>query len=152
MAASRGAEIPGPSGLDMLRGISLMRRHPPGFLRQCELRHGSVVSFPIPRRTVVFVADPVDVRRVLQQNHVGYGKRTIQYDALATVTGMGLLASDGQLWRRLRRLEQPAFHTNLVEGMVGQIIEPTDRLIAALATTFVIARCRRRTRDVATHP
>ncbi len=113
----------------MLRGIRLMRQHPPEFLRQCEQRHGSVVSFPIPRRTVVFLADPVDVRRVLQQNHVGYGKRTIQYDALATVTGIGLLASDGQLWRRLRRLEQPAFHANLIDGMVQQILDPADRLV-----------------------
>ena len=73
----------------MLRNIGLMRRRPPAFLAQCADRYGPVVRFPMPRSEVWLVSDPDDVRRVLQGNHKAYGKRTIQYDTLALVTGTG---------------------------------------------------------------
>ena len=57
-----------------------------------------------------FVNHPDGVRQVLQTNHKAYGKRTVQYDALALVTGRGLLTNDGDSWLRQRRLTQPAFH------------------------------------------
>ena len=115
----------------MLRGIGLMRRDPPQFLADCAERYGPVVAFPIPHATVLYLADPVDVRRVLQGNHTGYGKRTVQYDALSLVTGQGLLVSDGELWRRMRRVLQPAFHHGLVAGMAEAIQRPTERLLHA---------------------
>ena len=114
--------------MDMLRGIGVMRRDPPRFLAECAERFGPVVSFPIPRSTVLYLADPVDVRRVLQGNHPAYGKRTIQYDSLSLVTGHGLLASDGELWRRMRRIVQPAFHHELIAQMADAIQQPTERM------------------------
>jgi cytochrome P450 len=122
-------DIPGPNGSDMLRGIGLMRRNPPLFLEKCKQRYGDVVSFPIPRNCVLFVSDPPDVRRVLQQNHVAYQKRTLQYRALATVTGDGLLVSDGDIWRRMRRLEQPGFRGDVIDAMVPAVLAQTDRLL-----------------------
>lgn len=100
-----------------------MRRHPPAFLAQCADRYGPVVRFPIPRSEVWLLSDPDDVRRVLQGNHKAYGKRTIQYDTLALVTGTGLLASDADLWRRMRRLMAPGFHHDLVAAMATSVHE-----------------------------
>lgn len=107
----------------MLRNIALMRSRPPVFLAQCAERYGPVVRFPIPRSEVWLVSDPVDVRRVLQGNHKAYGKRTIQYDTLALVTGTGLLASDADLWRRMRRVMSPSFHRDLIAAMATSVQE-----------------------------
>jgi cytochrome P450 len=107
----------------MLRNIGLMRRRPPAFLAQCAARYGPVVRFPMPRSEVWLLSDPVDVRRVLQGNHKAYGKRTIQYDTLAMVTGTGLLASDADLWRRMRRIMSPGFHHDLVASMATAVHE-----------------------------
>ncbi len=107
----------------MLRNIALMRSRPPVFLAQCAARYGPVVRFPIPRSEVWLVSDPVDVRRVLQGNHRAYGKRTIQYDTLALVTGTGLLASDADLWRRMRRVMSPGFHHDLIAAMATSVHE-----------------------------
>lgn len=101
----------------MLRNIRLMRSRPPEFLAQCSGRYGSVVRFPMPRSEVWLISDPVDVRRVLQGNHKAYGKRTIQYDTLALVTGTGLLASDADLWLRMRRVMSAGFHHELIATM-----------------------------------
>jgi cytochrome P450 len=105
----------------MLRNIGLMRRRPPVFLAQCAARYGPIVRFPMPRSEVWLVSDPVDVRRVLQGNHKAYGKRTIQYDTLALVTGTGLLASDADLWRRMRRVMSPGFHHDLIAAMAASV-------------------------------
>lgn len=107
----------------MLRNIALMRRHPPAFLAQCAERYGPVVRFPMPRGEVWLLSAPADVRRVLQGNHKAYGKRTIQYDTLALVTGTGLLASDADLWRRMRRIMSPGFHHDLVASMASAVYE-----------------------------
>ncbi len=122
------ATIPGPTGPDMLRGIRQMRASPPEFLAACAARFGPVVKFPIPRATAVYIADPDDVRHVLQKNHTNYGKGTVQYSSLALVTGSGLLTSDGDAWRSMRRIVQPAFHTQ----MVGRVKNAVQRSIAAL--------------------
>lgn len=107
----------------MLRNIALMRRHPPAFLAQCANQYGPVVRFPMPRSEVWLLSDPLDVRRVLQTNHKAYGKRTIQYDTLALVTGSGLLASDVDLWRRMRRIMSPGFHHDLLASMATAVQE-----------------------------
>jgi cytochrome P450 len=107
----------------MLRNIGLMRSRPPAFLAQCAERYGPVVRFPMPRSEVWLISDPIDVRRVLQGNHKAYGKRTIQYDTLALVTGTGLLASDADLWRRMRRVMSPGFHHDLIAAMATSVHE-----------------------------
>ncbi|HVQ87084.1 MAG TPA: cytochrome P450, partial [Actinomycetes bacterium] len=122
--------IPGPGGPRMLMGIRQMRRSPPDFLSACARRYGSVVSFPIPRSNVVFISDPVDVKHVLQGNHTSYGKQTIQYNALAAVTGAGLLASDGEVWRRMRRTLQPAFHRGRIDDMAEAVQRPVGQWVS----------------------
>ena len=116
----------------MLANIRLMRRRPPEFLAQCADRYGPVVRFPIPKADVLLVTDPADIRRVLQTNHTAYGKRTIQYDTLALVTGTGLLASDGQLWKRMRRVMSPSFHRRLVADMSASVVRVTDDWVDGL--------------------
>jgi cytochrome P450 len=128
--SSAQATIPGPSGPRMVQNIRLMRRDPPAFLAACAERYGAVVAFPIPRASVLYIDDPLDVRRVLQTNHAAYGKRTVQYDALAMITGHGLLASDGDLWRRMRRTLQPAFHHRTIDSMADAIQRPVDDWVA----------------------
>jgi len=132
--------IPGPTGPDMLRGIRQMRASPPEFLAACAEKFGPVVQFPIPRATVVYLADPNDVRHVLQKNHTNYIKETVQYSSLSLVTGSGLLTSDADVWRSMRRIMQPAFHAQ----MVGRVHSAVGRSITSLrhkvtdASEFVV--------------
>lgn len=119
--SDRQRQPPGPAGPEMLQNIRLMRSRPPEFLAQCATRYGPIVRFPLPRSEVWLISDPGDVRRVLQGNHTSYGKRTIQYDTLARVTGSGLLASDADVWRRMRRVMSPGFHHDLVAAMTSSV-------------------------------
>ena len=110
----------GPLPADMLRAVPTIRRDPLAFLEATVARYGDLVAFPMPRTPVLLVNTPAGARRVLQDNHRGYGKRTVQYGALSLVTGAGLLTSDGDLWRRRRRIAQPAFHHGRLDAVAEQ--------------------------------
>lgn len=56
-----------------------------------------------------FLSDPADVRHVLVSNHKNYVKSR-SYEGLMLALGKGLVTSEGTLWKRQRRLAQPAFH------------------------------------------
>ena len=67
------------------------------------------MGFKVGKTRFFFINHPDLIRHVLQDHHRNYSKDTIQYNTLATITGRGLLTSDGEEWLRHRRMEQPAF-------------------------------------------
>lgn len=113
----------------MLRAVPRIRRDTLGFLADCVSRHGDVVAFPLPRRQVWLVNDPGAVRRVLQDNHPAYDKRTVQYASLSMVTGQGLLTSEPPLWRAQRRRMQPAFGSGSVAALAPDVARAAEHLL-----------------------
>ena len=124
------ATAPGPSGPQMLRAIRTIRSDALGFLEQMARDYGPVVQFPIPSPPTYLVSDPEAVRRVLVTHARDYDKETIQYRSLSLVTGEGLLTTSGEVWRRQRRMVQPAFHHEVLEGVVGYAARATEELIS----------------------
>jgi cytochrome P450 len=124
------ATAPGPSGPQMLAALREIRSDPLGFLQRLTRDYGAVVQFPIPSPPSYLVADPAAVRRVLVDRARAYDKETVQYRSLSLVTGEGLLTTSGNVWRRQRRMVQPAFHRASLEAVVGHAATATDELIA----------------------
>lgn len=124
------ATAPGPSGPQMLAALRAIRSDPLGFLQRMTREYGPVVQFPIPSPPSYLVADPRAVRRVLVDRSRAYDKETVQYRSLSLVTGEGLLTTSGEVWKRQRRMVQPAFHRASLEAVVGHAVTATDELIA----------------------
>ncbi len=129
--------VPGPSSLDMARGFRSIRSDPLSFLTEVSGRFGDLVSFPVPGPPALLVNDPDSVRHVLQTSARNWGKETVQYAALARVTGPGLLASSEPNWIEHRRLAAPAFHHERLRAVGDQV--------RAAARTAVAARLADRT-------
>ncbi len=121
--------VDGPLPADMVRAVPRILSDPLGFLAATVARYGDLVAFPLPRTPALLVNDPAGARRVLQDNHRGYGKRTVQYGALAAVTGEGLLTSDGEIWLRHRRIMQPAFHHDRAAAVGLEAVAAAERLL-----------------------
>jgi cytochrome P450 len=116
----------------MLGAVPALLRDPLAYLRSCVESFGPVVSFPMWNSTALLVDDPAGVRRILQDNHRNYTKRTFQYSALALVTGDGLLTSDGPAWRAHRRLVQPAFHRDGLGHVAAESVRGARRAGSAM--------------------
>jgi cytochrome P450 len=123
--------VPGPSPLDMARAFRSVRADPLSFLVEVSERFGDLVAFPVPGAPALLVNDPSDVRHVLQTSARHWGKQTVQYAALARVTGPGLLASSEPSWIEHRRLAAPAFHHHRLEAVADQVRAAADTAITA---------------------
>ncbi len=123
--------IPGPSALDMARAFRSVRADPLSFLIEVSERFGDLVAFPVPGAPVLLVNDPADARHVLQTSARNWGKETVQYAALARVSGPGLLASSEPSWIEHRRLATPAFHHQRLDAVGDQVRAAADTAITA---------------------
>jgi cytochrome P450 len=122
--------IPGPQGTELLRKITQIQHNPLEYLLQATEQYGDLVQFPIGNLMVYLVNHPDLIKHILQDNHRNYTKNTIQYNQLATITGRGLLTSDGDYWFRQRRLAQPAFHRNRLATLDHIIVQTTMEMLA----------------------
>ena len=75
---------------------------------------------------VYFIRDTAFAQYVLQKNQRNYVKSKIQTEDLVKYVGEGLLTSEGEKWKKQRKMLQPAFHKkqleNLLQGMQDTII------------------------------
>jgi cytochrome P450 len=79
-------------------------------------RYGEISRYRLLSQSVYLLSHPDYIKHVLQDNHRNYGKQTFAYRALRLILGNGLLTSEGDFWLRQRRLAQPAFHRQRIEG------------------------------------
>jgi cytochrome P450 len=122
--------VPGPTSLDMARAFRSVRRDPLSFLVEVAERYGDLVAFPVPGPPALLLNDPDDIRHVLQAAARSWGKETVQYGALARVTGQGLLASAEPSWIEHRRLAAPAFHHQRLEAVSDQVRAAADKAVS----------------------
>ncbi len=66
---------------------------------------------------VVVVSDPDMVKHIMQDNNRNYVK-SYGYRVLKVLLGEGLLTSEGDFWRKQRRLLQPGFHRDRLSSFV----------------------------------
>ncbi|HXH17469.1 MAG TPA: cytochrome P450 [Chitinophagales bacterium] len=95
-------------------------RDPVGFLSSSPQRYPEMLRFRMLRHKVYVINHPELARYVLQENHKNYHKGDA-YRVLALLLGNGLINSEGEFWKRQRRLAQPAFHRDSLRR-IGSIV------------------------------
>jgi cytochrome P450 len=99
--------------------------------------HGDVVTMPMLSEDWLLLVHPEDVEALLVTNHA-----SLQRDAFARylrrVLGQGLLTSDGELWKRQRRLASSAFTPKRIRGYASAMASVTDRGLGRLEPGAVV--------------
>jgi cytochrome P450 len=86
------------------------------YLRDCFARFGDVYRIFAPARGVYnyVINHPSDIKRVLLTNHRNYTKGE-GMDRVKILLGNGIMTSEGDFWRRQRRMMQPSFHRRVLD-------------------------------------
>lgn len=77
---------------------------------------------------VVIVTGPDMVKHIMQDNNRNYVK-SFGYSILKVLLGEGLLTSEGEFWRKQRKLMQPAFHRERLASFVKTYAEFGQSLV-----------------------
>jgi cytochrome P450 len=113
---------PGPTGDFLgLRNLREFQRDALGHLAGLARDYGDIVRFPFGPFPVYLVRHPDYVHQVYVEQAARFTKTRLFKQVLKPSVGNGLLTSDGEFWRRQRRLVQPAFHSRRIEGY-GQVM------------------------------
>jgi cytochrome P450 len=81
------------------------------------------------------VNKPEYIEHVLLTNHANYRKSEFLRHMLGPLLGEGLLISEGEFWRRQRRIAAPAFHSRRIADFVATMAACTDAMLARWHTT-----------------
>ncbi|MBM3569745.1 MAG: cytochrome P450 [Alphaproteobacteria bacterium] len=80
-------------------------------------------------KRIYFVSDPEAIKHVLLDRVENYPKSVSYRNNLKPFLGTGLLVSEGDFWRRQRRLAQPAFHHKRLRLLVASMAETAWRMV-----------------------
>lgn len=95
------------------------------------LELGDFYRVPFIFRKVFVTTDLEVIRHVLQTNQKNYHK-SVAYRNLKMALGNGLVTSEGEVWRRNRRLAQPTFYKTQLEGLFNSMVEVAEKYVGNL--------------------
>lgn len=125
-------ELPHPNTLNFLLGNMLqLRSERIHFFIKQQKEMGDMYRIKVPTRQVLVLTDPEWIKYVLVDNNKNYTK-SFAYDSIKLFLGNGLLTSEGEFWKRQRRLAQPAFHKEKLAFMFQNMVEQTQKCIQHL--------------------
>jgi cytochrome P450 len=134
LAVGDFASMPGPDGHRLLGNGRGLREDLLGALLGDMHRYGDLVRYDIVpgvkplHVTLVAAHHPDDVRTVLTQTERALSKDTIGFRVLADLLGHGLLTTEGDTWRRQRRIVQPLFTRRTIDRYAELMAEEATRL------------------------
>lgn len=90
---------------------------------------GGIYRASIYGSNAYVVSEPQYVDHVLRENWQNYRKGQTN-KRVAMLLGNGLMVSEGALWKKQRRLIQPAFHRESVSTFLKMIVDSSDALLS----------------------
>jgi len=120
---------PGPPQHFFSGNLPEFKRERLGFLTRVAREYGDCVPLRFGPKRILLVSDPQMIEEVLATQ----SRHFIKHFALRInpiVLGNGLLTSEGEFWRRQRRLAQPAFHRQRIASYSSIFVDYTRWMLA----------------------
>jgi cytochrome P450 len=118
--------LPGPKGRWPVGSFFDEAKDPIGFIQENHRRHGDVFLYRIGGRLHCVLSHPEDVKRVLIDEPASFPKPAMPPSLFA---GKGLFGSEGDYWKKHRRMIQPAFQREKLLGWVDTIGDATGKML-----------------------
>src|SRR2546428_3148858 len=117
----------GPKGRFLTGNLAEFRADRLAFFTRCARDYGDVVSFRLLGRPVIMLNRPDLVEQVL----VTHAKNFVKHFGLRLyrpILGNGLVTSEGDLWRRQRKLGAPAFQASRLSAYADVMVNCAARM------------------------
>jgi len=100
------------------------------FILSCR-QYGDVVRARFLYVTSYFIYNPGDIENLLSTNARNFRKSmSLRSNFFHRLVGNGLVTSEGDFWRRQRRLAQPAFHRQRISGYGDVMVDYAERSLS----------------------
>lgn len=118
---------PGPAAKPLLGNA--LQAHPSvlDFLTENARTYGDVVHWTVFGEPIYQLNHPEHVEEVLVERNTEFRKSHLTRDVLGPVVENGLFTSEGDLWRRQRRLIGPLFHPDQIARYGDVMVDRTER-------------------------
>ncbi|MBW4437544.1 MAG: cytochrome P450 [Pleurocapsa minor GSE-CHR-MK-17-07R] len=117
---------PRTSGFPVVGSIPGVLRHQTDYLMNAWREHGDIYTLDLGLVSIVMLNHPDYAQHILRDNLSNYAKGGEMWASVREVIGDGLVTSEGNYWRRQRRMIQPHFHRQKLAGLVTLMMEAID--------------------------
>ena len=131
------AEMPGSAkkwpevyGTRLLGCLRQVQNEPLSLYQNAWREHGDYVRFRVvPKFYMYLLAHPAAIEYVLHTNLKNYRKPDSFNNSVSLLAGRGILTSEGEFWRKQRRLMQPAFSRSSVASIGVHMTDSVGRFV-----------------------
>jgi cytochrome P450 len=121
----------GPKGNFLLGVMPEFNRDSLAFIERLARDYGDIVSTRFFYVPAYFLYHPDHIEQVLATNSRNFIKPlSFRTPFFQRLVGNGLLTSEGDFWRRQRRLAQPAFHRERISAYARVMVRDTEEMLA----------------------
>jgi cytochrome P450 len=125
---------PGPRNLPLIGALLPFRKDPLGFLVENRVLYGDVVAYRFGPAAIVQLNNPDDIDAVLLHKQMHKDEITRR---LSSLLGNGLVNSEGDFWRRQRKLAAPAFQRKHIDAYADTMVACTNAWLDKLGADAV---------------
>ena len=126
-------QIPAHHTGQLLGSMKPFMADPRNFLLTLQDYDAPVVKFRLAHMRAYYLATPEATLHVVQKNQANYYKGGTAMNIGRKLLGNGLVFSNGDFWKRQRRIANPAFHNDCLRHYVAVMQNRTEVMLDELA-------------------